>query len=137
LNAALLITLHPNDGGGADEFYLNALKESGVDGLVTRFHLPYIAAAADALIAQGPSNLCIDAAIQGVPACYLQTDGFDYRHALPYRSGRDDLLETIQRTLDSRGEPRWQDFVLAYNSAHPTGDASSAIADWIDTLCHR
>jgi hypothetical protein len=135
LDAWLLITLHPNDGSGADEMYLKALREANLDGLVTRFHLPYIAAAADALITQGPSNLCVAAALQGVPACYLQTEGFDYREALPYRSDWTDLTSVVKRTLASRGDDAWQGFIAAYNAAHPDGNASGKIAEWIGGLC--
>lgn len=135
MNAWLMITLHPNDGTAAEKYFSEALKEENIDGLVTRFHIPYIAAAADALIAQGPSNLCLDAAVQGVPSCYLQTDGFDYRSELPYRSQGDALEFIVRKTLDSRDNPRWQDFVSEYNVAHPDGNASERIAEWIGELC--
>lgn len=136
LNATVLISLHPNDGSQADAAYLKALQDADVDGLVTRYHVPYIAAAADALIAQGPSNLCIDAAIQGVPSCYLQTEGFDFRSALPYRSDGSDLTAVVRQTIASRGSAEWQAFVRLYNAAHPDGDAAGQIAAWVGDLCH-
>lgn len=135
LDAWLLITLHPNDNSGRDQMFLDALRESDVEGLVTRFHLPYIAAAADAVIAQGPSNLCIDAAIQGVPAMYLQTEGFDYATEYPLRCWPEDVSGTIEKTLASRGDPKWDGFIREYNAAHPDGQASVRAAEWIDGLC--
>lgn len=135
LDAFLMITLHPNDGSQSDDMYLQALHDFEADGLVTRYHVPYIAAAADALIAQGPSNLCIDAAIQGVPSCYLQTEGFDFRSALPYRSDGSDLTAIVQQTIASRGSAEWQAFVRLYNAAHPDGDAAGQIAAWVGDLC--
>lgn len=135
LDAWVLITLHPNDGSGRDAEFVKALSEADVEGLVTRFHLPYVAAAVDAVVAQGPSNLCIDAAIQGVPSLYLKTEGFDFATERPYRCWPEDVLATIKKMLDSRGDAQWDAFVREYNASHPDGNASDHIAEWIEGVC--
>ena len=77
--------------------------------------------------------MCLDAAILGVPSVYLQTEGFDFATSLPARCGPDDLLGTVQATLDS--PPDLGAFIREYNSVHPDGDAADCIVDWVKELC--
>lgn len=135
--ATLIVKVHPNDGNQLDEHFVNALKSAGVNGLVTRQYLKETLAASDLLIAQGPSNVCLDAAIVGVPSVYIQTEGFDFRTALPYRATLADLdleaaaaLDGAQQRLDD-----WDGFVREYNDAHPKGGAADRVVDEILKLC--
>lgn len=137
LGAFLCVLVHWNDQrADTEDAYAKALDAAGVDGLVTRAHKSYILRAADLLIAQGPSNMCIDAAIAGTPSVYLQTEGFDYATALPRRCLPADLLGELTGAL---GHPapadEWSDFISQYNSAHPTGAAAERVVDWVRQLC--
>ena len=131
--AVLIIKSHPN--GGDDKAFENALRSTNTPGLITKHYLSYAVRAADVLIAQGPSNICIDAAILGTPSAYIQTEGFDYAHALPFRSRAEGLGLVALQAMDSRGDPAWQDFIRLYNAAHPVGAASESIVEKVVELC--
>ena len=122
--AVLAVKVHPSEDPRAVEFYTKALESANLPGMITREHLPYVLAASDVLVAQGPSNLCIEAAIMGLPSCYIQTEGFDYATALPYRSAADGLLGAAAQARASAGDPAWDEFVKMYNAAHPDGGAA-------------
>jgi hypothetical protein len=136
LGALLCVLVHWNDGRpGIEEQYEAALKAAGVGGLVTRQHKNYLLRAADVLVAQGPSNMAIEAAILGTPAAYLQTADFDYATPLPYRGTPATIGAAIRDALVSRGIDDWQAFVSEYNDAHPVGDATGRVLDLVAQLC--
>jgi hypothetical protein len=136
LGALLCVLVHWNDGRpGIEEQYEAALKEAGVGGLVTRQHKNYLLRAADVLVAQGPSNMAIEAAILGTPAAYLQTADFDYATPLPYRGTPETIGAAIRDALVSRGIDDWQAFVSEFNDAHPVGDATGRVLDLVFQLC--
>ena len=131
--AVLIIKSHPN--GGDDKVYAQALRDTNTPGLITRHYLSYAVRAADVLVAQGPSNICIEAAILGTPSCYIQSEGFDYAHELPFRSNAEQLSIVAREARDSRGDPAWQDFIRLYNAAHPEGGAVEAVVEKVIELC--
>lgn len=135
LGAYLMVMVHWHDGRpGVEESYEAAMQAAGVPGLVTRNHKLYVLAAADVLIAQGPSNMCLDAAIMGVPSVYLQTEGFDFRTALPRRCGTVDLTATVQVALNESAP--LDEFVAQYNSVHATGGgATENVGALVKELC--
>jgi hypothetical protein len=134
LDADLIIKIHPNDAQPADQYYAQALQLAKLNGLVTRWHTHYILRAADVVIAQGPSNLCVEAAILGTPSCYIPTEGFDFANdwSLPFHGA--DLHESVTRALASRGDPVWQDFIGYYNAGHPDGNASERALNYIRSI---
>jgi len=132
LGAFLAVKVHPHEGEGAEKQYVEALKQSGVKGLVTRHHNSYITPAADVVIMHGPSNYALEAAMLGVPSCYVQTEGFDFRHVLPFRGPVSSLRDMVQQARDSRGNDNWQDFLRYYNSAHPGGGAVDKTVEYIE-----
>ena len=134
-NARLIISIHPHAGQGTDEAYAQVIRAANIGGLVTRAHRNYTLRASDVVIAQGPSNVCIDAAILGTPSAYLRTDGFDYEHELPYRCDPDDLEIAVNAALSSKDDPRWQDFIREYNDVHPRGGASGRVVDVVKEKC--
>lgn len=137
-NAFLMVLVHWNDGrAGIEERYEAAMVAAGVPGLVTRNHKLYVLAAADLLIAQGPSNMCIEAAAMGVPSVYLQTEGFDYRTALPQRGTADRIGAVIATALATPASAaEWDAFVSAYNATHAErGGATEKIVAWVRQLC--
>lgn len=135
MDAALIIKCHPSETPDNEKFYVAALEQSNVAGMVTRNHIGYILAAADVLVAQGPSNLCVEAAIVGTPSIYLRTEGFDFVHQLPYRATPDTLMVEAGKALDSRGSDEWRNFAAYYNAAHPDGEAAVKLADMVRQLC--
>ena len=136
LGAYVMVLLHWNDQRqGAEEHYGQALEAAGVPGLVTRQHKTYLLKAADVLVAQGPSNMCIEAAILGTPSAYLQTEGFDYATPLPYRGTPETIGGAIRQALASPRSDPWTAFVQEYNAQHPEGGAAEQIAEMVFTLC--
>lgn len=133
MGAVLEILVHRSSDPAVEKFFSDQMRAAGVAGLVTRQHFNYVVRAADAMIAQGPSNMCIEAAIMGVPSCYIQTEGFDYAHALPYRGPSEDLPEIAFKTL--AGGADWQDFIAYYNAAHPHGGATEKALEMVTSLC--
>src|SRR3990167_6231556 len=130
--AFLIAKLHPTDGRSDESHpYKTDMDSAGVAGLMTRHHFGYTIRASDVLVAQTPSNACLNGAILGVPSCYLTTEGFDYATALPYRGTPETIGEAIDEALTSRGSPAWDEFVAQYNTAHPDGDAAARVTDWI------
>jgi hypothetical protein len=134
-DATLIIRQHPHDGSNTEAQYVEAMKQAGVGGLVTRQHGNYTLRAADVLIAQGPSNVCVDAAIAGVPSAYIQTSGFDFAHALPYRADAAEIGEAAHRAIESREDPAWGGFAQTYNDAHPHGGATERAVEQVMELC--
>jgi hypothetical protein len=136
LGAYLCVLVHWNDQRpGTEEKYEAALRAAGVAGLVTRNHKHYLLRAVDCLVAQGPSNMCVEAAILGTPSCYLQTEGFDYATPLPYRGTPANIGAAIRAALDSAGQPAWQAFIAAYNAAHPDSGATERVLALVETVC--
>jgi len=132
----LIIKIHPNDAGGVEKNLEDAMKAAGVKGRVARQHNHLALSVADLFIAQGPSNMCIEAAIFGVPACYLMTEGFDYQTSpLPFRSMPEALEGTARMALESRGDPLWQDFIRFYNDAHPEANAVERLTEFVREVC--
>ena len=132
--AYLCVKIHWHDNrAGVEERYEKDLAAAGVPGLVTRSHLLYVLAAADVLVAQGPSNICLEAAMAGVPSCYLVTDGFDFATPLPYRGCPETIGDAIGQAL---GEPAdWDGFVAAYNAVHPHGGAAENVVEMVRRVC--
>ncbi len=132
--AGLIVKTHPSEGKN-EAYYAKEMQAAQVAGLVTRDHLPYVLRAADAIVAQGPSNLCVQAAILGTPSAYLQTDGFDFVVDLPYRAPAGSLAalsRAIESALSTRGHEQWDPFATYYNAAHPErGGAAQRTADLI------
>jgi len=135
LKALVLVKVHPHEPREADKFYAQALEVANVPGLVTRMHTPYIISAADVLVAQGPSNLCIEAAIVGTPACYIQTEGFDFEHNAILRSGPDGIETVIRKTIELIEPGYWEDFCTFYNATHPTGNAGERVVEIVERTC--
>lgn len=135
LGAYLMVLVHWHDGrAGVEEQYEAAMVAAGVPGLVTRNHKLYVLAAADLLVAQGPSNMTLDAAIMGVPSVYLQTEGFDFRTPLPRRCAPEKLADAIAAALS---EPvALDEFVAQYNVTHATqGGATENVVAMVRQLC--
>ena len=134
LGTYLMVKIHWNDQRPErEDYYAKQMDAAAVAGLVTRQHYSYVLAATDCLVAQGPSNMCIDAAIMGAPSVYLQTDGFDFATSYPRRCAPDGLLAEVQATLETPGD--LSSFIRQYNSAHPDGNASENVVSMVTELC--
>ena len=135
LGADLIVKLHPNDGATSEDAVAKAMNDSGVRGMVTRHHNSYVIRAADCLIAQGPSNMCTEAAILGTPSAYIQSEGFDYAYPLPYRCPPGSLTDTVREAISSRADPRWQEMCKVYNDAHPGGGSIRRVVEMVKEIC--
>ena len=136
IGAYVMVKVHWNDQRAETlDRYEASLKAAKVPGLVTRDHFLYVLAAADVLVAQGPSNVCLEAAMYGVPSAYIQTEGFDFRTALPYRGTDETIGDAIGMALNSRGHPAWDEFVSQYNAAHPDGGAAEQVVALVTEIC--
>lgn len=136
IGAFVMVKVHWNDTRPETlERYDSDLRAAGVPGLVTRDHMLYVLAAADCLVAQGPSNMCLEAAMVGTPSAYIQTADFDFTTPLPYRGTAETIGAAIRAALDSAGRDEWQDFVSQYNDAHPEGDATSRVVAMVEQIC--
>lgn len=124
--AVLLISTHYGEGPQAEQVYADALAQTGLSGAVSRNHMETFFLASDLVICQGPSNRCIDAAILGVPSCYIQTEGFDFQNPLPPRGPASTIGEWAKPA-----DGDWSEFVSFYNDAHPGGDACDRVADLV------
>lgn len=126
IGAHLVVSLHPH-GGSKHEEYAKAMTEAKVKGLVVRGHMVHVLRAADLLITQGPSNLCLEAAILGTPSVYLRTEGFDYATALPGRANDyTDLPPVAQAAYEAREDRAALDaFVTEYNATHAEGGVAA------------
>ena len=134
LGAYVMVKVHWHDQRlDTLDRYEASLRAANVPGLVTRDHFLYVLAAADVLVAQGPSNVCLEAAMYGVPSAYIQTEGFDFATALPYRGTVDTIGAAIGQAL--RGGGDWDGFVSAYNAAHPDGDAAARVMALVESVC--
>lgn len=133
-DAILIVKIHPNQNPEEGQQIAKALEQVGVKGMVMREHLSYALRASDVLIAQSPSNLCIEAAILGVPSCYIQTESFDYKHPLPFRCDVAGLSAAVDAAMASNPEA-WQDFVTYYNAVHPDGMAVEKTVEFIEKIC--
>ncbi len=133
--ADAIVMAHPNFSAEEMQAYAKAMEAAGLRGRVTKDHMLYCLTAADLLVMQGPSNLCIEAAVLGTPSVYIQTEGFDYAHPLPYRCLPADLPAQAQAALDSTGADSWQDFITYYNSAHPNGGAAETCVRAVLDIC--
>jgi hypothetical protein len=130
-DATLIVKVHPNSGS-AEDFYAERMKQAQVRGLVTRQHLSYVLRASDVLISQGLSNVCVEAILAGTPACYIQSEGFDFAHPQIPRGSVFDIDGMIEA---ARAPQEWDGFLSFYNCAHPLGGAVEKAVDWLRMLC--
>lgn len=63
-----VVKLHPNAGQASHHEHAKLATEAGVKCLVTPSYLDIVMQAADLVVAMGPSNILIEAALMGVPA---------------------------------------------------------------------
>ena len=136
MGAYLMVKIHWHDQRPEMlDYYEKALTAANVPGLVTRDHFLYVLAAADVLVAQGPSNVTLEAAMYGTPSAYIQTEGFEFRTALPYRGTIDTIGDAIRMAHASAGHPAWDNFVAQYNAAHPDGGAAERVTALVEQVC--
>ncbi len=131
-NIILEILVHRSSAPNVEQVMTKALTDSGITGLVTRQHFNYVIRAADVVIAQGPSNVCLEAVTMGTSACYIQTEGFDYAHDVIPRGGAGDVQTLVEQVLSGRN---WNEFIAYYNAAHPDGHATDRALEAVLEIC--
>lgn len=131
LKATLCIKMHPGEAPDTEKFYIENLKGNGVRGFVTRAYNEYVLRAGDVMVAQGPSNVCIQAAIAGLPVAYIPTEGFGFERG-PVEVG-DNVLNAIE-TARGLTEQYWRDWLDDVN-ANPSKGAEKT-AEFIVEKCN-
>lgn len=138
----LVIKMHPGEPANAERAYAQAAQDYGVDVVITRQYLELVLSAADVLVALGPSNVLVDAALMDVPGICLRLPGFQMDGAAvveiePSTGAQDDadaLAAAIERALTIEGQAEWtaQRADLIYRNAYlADGKATARVA----TLC--
>lgn len=135
MDMRLIVKIHPNDAGNVEKRFEDKMREVGIKGRVARQHNHLALSVADLFIAQGPSNMCVEAAIFGVPSVYIRTEGFEYASPLPCRCLPDGLPGAARAALESRDDPAWQDFIRVYNDAHPDANAVGRLVEFVREVC--
>ena len=134
LNATLCIKMHPSEAQGQEQIYLNALKENNINGFVTRQFNEYVLRAGDALVAHGPSNICVTSAFIGLPCVYLSTEDFEFPFPGPVKSGVS-LAHAIRISQLLDGDKTWDIFSKVCNDAHGKGNATDRTAEFVREVC--
>ena len=135
LDTVLCVKMHPGEAQGQEQTYLNALKESGIEGFVTRGYNEYILRAADVLVSHGPSNICVIAASIGLPCAYCPTEDFEFPFPSPVLS-RGNLTHAVRVAMKLDKEKTWGVFAKKMNDAHGEGNAVERITELCQSLFH-
>jgi len=102
----LIWSLHPGEPPGTEKSCAEAAKRYGVPALITRRHLSYTTAAADAVVAVGPSNVLIEAAIADRPIASIHLRGYGFPSTPPWtvRPTKTSMEAVIGRMIADRSE---------------------------------
>ena len=128
MKATLVIKMHPGEAQGGEANYHKFLQETGTRGCVTRHYNEYALRAGDVLVSHGPSNICLQSAIIGLPSVYIPTEGHEFPFGVVRYNG--DMIEAIRQ---AQGTPKeeWDRFAHTMNCAHPEGGAAKRVAEFV------
>ena len=95
---------------------------------MTRHYNEYALRAGDVLVSHGPSNICLQSAIIGLPSVYIPTEGHEFPFGVVRYNG--DMIEAIRQ---AQGTPKeeWDRFAHTMNCAHPEGGAAKRVAEFV------
>lgn len=114
LKATLCIKMHPGEAQDMEKFYLENLKGNGIRGFVVRQYNEYVLRAGDLLIAQGPSNICVQSVVCGIPTLYIPTEDFAFERG-PIMIGENVMdAIAIAKGMTKEYWQEWLDDVCAY-----------------------
>ncbi len=136
MKATLVIKMHPGEGRGQEEMYMNGIKEAGVNGCVTRSYNEYVLRAGDVLCAHSPSNICTQASIIGLPSFYIPTEDFSFPIDGPIACNNN-MSECIKDSI-SRPKSDWDNFAKQMNAVHgdlDNGNSSERICEFVGEIC--
>ena len=139
MKATLVIKMHPGESQGKENFYVEQMKASGVNGCVTHSYNEYVLRAGDVLISHGPSNICVEAAILGLPCGYFPTEDFGFDGGPIAIDGQMDVVGAIE-TTGRVVAGKWDSFAHRMNDVHDSLDAGTArerTVDFIREVCSR
>ena len=134
--AQFLVKTHPN--GRNDDWHLEQAKAAGISCMVTSMHLEVVLAAADVVVAYGPSNLLMEAA--SIPGLRLLCIGgfADDPEVLSIPEEADQskqtqlLAQAIGKALSGQ-QPNTLNFRLKYMGV-PDGQAYLRVAKFVGEL---
>lgn len=131
LAATLIIKMHPGEVAGQEKAYVEALREFGLKGAITRKHNEVVLRAADCLITQGSTNLAVSAAILGTPVVEIYQCSTRYPDYGPPGTWGEELVDLIREAV--RGQDLGE-FERAMNY-DADGKAGERAVAWIRELC--
>ena len=134
LNAVLCVKMHPGEMQNQEQVYLNAMKDYGITGFVTRQYNEYVLRAADVMLAHGPSNICTAAAIVGLPCAYIPTEDYEFPFPGPVKVGNS-ATHALRIAMMLDKDKTWDIFAKTQNDAHPLGNAKERIVEFVREIC--
>ena len=136
LNAVLCVKMHPGETPNQEQIYLNAMKSYGITGFVSRQYNEYVLRAADVMLTHGPSNICVSAAMIGMPCSYIETEDFEFPFPSPVKVSRGgNATHALKIAMQLEREGTWEIFAHSMNDAHPNGGATERTTEFVREVC--
>src|SRR3990167_7667950 len=135
LPATLCVKMHPGEPQNNEQVYLNAMKESGVEGFVTRQFAEYILSAGDVVLSHGPSNFCCQASAVGISCAYVGTEDFAFLFPGPIAVSWENATRAVRVALQVDKDKTWGVFSKNTNDAHGVGNACERIVGEVVKIC--
>lgn len=130
----LVIKLHPGEPRGIEENYVKMAQDFGCKCIVTRLYNELILSAADVMLALGPSNFTVDAALFNIPSVIVRMPGYSIQHtAIP--EIEPDQIRDIDFNMVGETFSFHRDDFLKRN--HYSYQASKNVAGWVAQLCGK
>ena len=105
--------MHPGDAQGQEERYAKLAAMYRVPTVVTRDQLPYALLATDVIISTGPSNVLVEAGINGTPPALFNLRGYGFEGEPPWviEPSEEGVIDTVDRLTNSSD---WRDSKRAF-----------------------
>lgn len=131
----LIIKVHPGEQPDIERLYAQRAVQHGINCLVTRLYPAYVLDAANVVVALGPSNYLVEAAIYGKPGVCVKMPNYSIQHAaIPEVEPIAEAVGAAVAKQLSAGEG-WggKEFVRDVAGNH-LGNASQRAARWVSKL---
>lgn len=113
----LIWKLHPGDAQGREQQAAGLAAAYRVPALATRDHLPLVLAAADVVLAVGPSNVLVEAGLMDRPPALFDLRGYGFETEPPWSVAPDvgSVVEVVESLVDgTRWQPVRDKFIKRY-----------------------
>ncbi len=131
----LIVKVHPSEQQNIEEMYGGNVKKIGARCLITRLYIEPILVASDVLVAIGPSNLTIEAAMLNVPSVILRMPGYSIQHEAIPEVELSEVGDAVRGVLGDLEGARAKLPGFVYRNAYTfDGKAGDRVAEWIKEL---